>query len=146
MSSKPIKNYPGIVPPVGYKLNPFSNNWVYCPDPKVINPLTGRCVNPDSRTLAKKTFLEPQPIKPLPSIESPKKESPKKESPKKESPKKESPKKESPKKESAKKESPKKESAKKKQDVTKKIIEDYMIKLAEVNKEKRKDNKKASSM
>lgn len=53
MSNKPIKNYPGIVPPVGYKLNPFSNNWIYCPEGKMINPATGRCVSKDSRTLTK---------------------------------------------------------------------------------------------
>jgi hypothetical protein len=53
MSNKPIPNYPGLAQPKNYKLNPKSNNWVYCPDPKVINPLTGRCVEPNSKTLSK---------------------------------------------------------------------------------------------
>lgn len=53
MSNKPIKNYPGITPPVGYQLNPYSNNWVYCPEGKMINPTTGRCVSKNSRTISK---------------------------------------------------------------------------------------------
>jgi hypothetical protein len=43
MSNKPIKNMPGMIPPPGYKLNVLSNNWIFCPDPKIINPITGRC-------------------------------------------------------------------------------------------------------
>lgn len=49
--SKPIKHQPGMTPPKDYKFNQLSGNWIFCPDPKVINPMTGRCVKPDSRTI-----------------------------------------------------------------------------------------------
>jgi hypothetical protein len=49
--SKPIKHQEGMEPPKDYKFNQLSGNWVFCPDPKVINPVTGRCVKPDSKTL-----------------------------------------------------------------------------------------------
>lgn len=65
-TNKPVKNYPGLNPPAGYKLNPFSNNWIYCPDPKVINPQTGRCVNPDSKTLIVKLSVSSSPKKTSP--------------------------------------------------------------------------------
>lgn len=51
---KPIKNNSGIVPPVSYKLNLKSNNWVYCPDPKDINPKTGRCTKQQVEIIVKK--------------------------------------------------------------------------------------------
>ncbi len=76
MTNKPIKNYPGLNPPNGYKLNPFSNNWIHCPDPKVINPETGRCVNPDSKTLKKSVVSSSKKVSPKPS-KSTKKISPK---------------------------------------------------------------------
>jgi hypothetical protein len=57
MSNKPIQDRPGLVAPKDYKLNILSGNWVFCPDPKVINPLTGRCVSADSKTLSKKVAV-----------------------------------------------------------------------------------------
>lgn len=112
MANKPIKYYPGITPPVGYKLNPFSNNFIYCPDPKVINPLTGRCVNPDSKTLVKsKLTVNEKPVSSVNISVAPKILA-------------------------------KNSKSKKKQTIMQKVIKDYMIEIAEINK---LAGKKASS-
>ena len=77
-----------------------------CPNGKIFNPQTKRCINIGSQTYRK--LVNTGIIKSVPKKVSPKKISPKKVSPKKVSPKKVSPKKVSPKKVSPKKVSPKK--------------------------------------